>query len=235
MYIAVNEMSVPNSSIISIIPTALKKYFFNINLCEAQEIGFIQGQPIHIRFPDGNMYISQKGVLTVNPRNAVRATRKHMEEMLEKATGSSIYSFKEQIKDGYITIDGGHRIGITGTVIMGEGGVEFIKSISAMNIRIANQVPDAAKNVMEYIFDGDIKSTLVVSPPGCGKTTILRDIARNISHKGYSVGIADERSELASMNMGESIFDLGEHTVVLENCPKAVAMTMLFTRRYYYG
>lgn len=227
MHIVTNEEVVPRHNIINALPMSLRRSMFNINLDEAEEIRLIQGKPIFIRYSDGDYYITQKGVLCREKTDGIEASKKHIDELLERITKSSLYSVKDEIKNGYITIDGGHRVGVVGTAVTEDDKVGFIRNISAMNIRLATEVVGAADKVIEKVKSDGIKNTLIISPPGCGKTTLLRDIIRNISESGYCVAVADERCEIASMHNGESVFDLGGHTTVLENCPKAYAMKSL--------
>lgn len=228
MYIAVNEMPVKGRELMSILPSAVKRYTCNVNPDEATEMRLIVGKPFTIRYPDGDYYLTPKSVLSRCPAGAVIINQSMMDEMLEKITKSSLYSVKEEIRNGYITIEGGHRVGIAGTAVTENGNVEFIKNISAMNIRIANELKDISNEVIgAVVHDGRPLNTLVVSPPCAGKTTLLRDIARKLSYKGFAVAIADERCELAAMYRGKSPFDLGITTAVMDNCPKDKAMLML--------
>ena len=228
MYIATNEETVSRHNIINIMPQGIRKFMYNVNLDEAEEIRIIQGSPMYIRYPDGDYFPTTKGVLSKSVQNGIIVLKKHIDEMLERITKSSLYSVKDEIKNGYITIDGGHRVGITGTAVTEGGDIEFIKNISAINIRLASEIIGASDSIIdEIIKDGIIKNVLIISPPGCGKTTLLRDIARNISNRGYCVGIADERCEIAAMHNGESGFNLGYRTAVLDNCLKSDAMEML--------
>ncbi len=227
MYIVTNEEQGLRRTIINIFPPSIKKYLHNINLDEAEEIRLIKGKPLVVRYSDADYYPTVKGVLSGNDRNGVKVNKLQLDELLEKITKSSLYSLKDEIRNGYITIEGGHRVGITGTAVTEEGEVEFIKNISALNIRLATEILGASDSVMADIADGGIKNTLIISPPGCGKTTLLRDIVRSLSDMGYFVSIADERCEIAAMSDGMSAFDIGSRTSVLENCPKAYAMKTL--------
>ena len=228
MYILANAAEVKIHSIISFMPRDIRRYFYNINLDGASEIRLRLGKPIAIHFQDGCRYISQRGNLTAVPSSAVRATRAHIEEALEIATASSVYSVKDEIKNGYITVRGGHRIGIAGTAVSEGDKVSFIKDVSALNYRIASEVIGAADKVMPLILrDGRVKSTLIISPPGAGKTTMLRDITRRLSYEMYRVSVVDERREIAAMNDGVSAFDLGMNTDVMEGADKAEGMLMV--------
>ena len=166
--------------------------------------------------------------MTPIPNSTLKVTREHIDEAIEIATSSSVYSVRDQIKNGYITIAGGHRIGITGTAVIKEDKVSFIKDISGLNYRLAGEVIGAANEVVPMILKGGgIKNTLIISPPGAGKTTMLRDIVRQLSYKSYRVSVVDERSEIAALCEGRSAFDLGFSTDVLEGVDKAEGMLMV--------
>lgn len=227
MYIATNEDFCIKHNILSVLPVSIKRYMCGVNLDEAEEIRLIQGKEMFIRYPDGDYFITTKGVLSKSAQYALKVSKKHLDELLERITKSSLYTVKDELKNGYITIDGGHRVGICASAVTENGSVEFMKNISAMNIRIANEITGAADSVIEYVSGDEVKNTLILSPPSCGKTTLLRDLVRRLSYSGYSVGVADERCEIAAMYGGESAFDLGPRTMVMDNCPKEIAMTML--------
>lgn len=186
------------------------------------------GKPLCINYSDGRFYLNAKGNLTPIPNSTLKVTREHIDEAIEIATSSSVYSVRDQIKNGYITIAGGHRIGITGTAVIKEDKVSFIKDISGLNYRLAGEVIGAADEVVPMILKGGgIKNTLIISPPGAGKTTMLRDIVRQLSYKSYRVSVVDERSEIAALCEGRSAFDLGFSTDVLEGVDKAEGMLMV--------
>ncbi len=162
----------------------------------------------------------------------------HTEEILEilqKICDNSIYTYQNQICNGYITIKGGHRIGITGNVVIKDGQVTNISHIYSLNFRIARQVLDCSNYVLPYVINkNSIFNTILVSPPGRGKTTILRDLVRKLSNgiteyhfKGINVAVADERGEIAAIYKGVPQNDIGERTDVLDNIPKALGMKML--------
>ena len=226
MYFAANEAAA-GADITDILPLKLRMSFCGADLDGASEIRLSEGGPVTVRYPNGDMYLSRQG-LTKSRFGAVRVGAAQMAEILERAVRSSLYSVKDEIKNGYITVEGGHRIGIAGTAVTEKGSVEFIRNISAMNIRLAREVIGAADGIADRIDDGVMpKSTLIISPPGAGKTTMLRDIARTLSLGGRAVAVADERCEIAAMHGGRSAFDLGGMTSVMDNCPKAEAMLML--------
>ncbi len=228
MYIATSAAVRQTSGITSFMPRDIRKFLYNIDLGGASEIRLRLGKPAAIYFPDGCRYVSRRGNLTTVPASAVRVTRSHIEEALETATASSVYSVKDEIKNGYITVRGGHRIGIAGTAVLEGDKVSFLKDVSALNYRVASEVIGAADKVMPLILkDGKVKNTLIISPPGAGKTTMLRDITRRLSYDMYRVSVVDERREIAAMCDGVSAFDLGNNTDVLEGADKAEGMLMV--------
>ena len=165
----------------------------------------------------------------------VIVTQGDIKETLEYISNYSMYAYEEEIKKGFITMQGGNRVGLCGRVVCDGDNVRTIRNISAVNIRVAHQMVGCADSVMDKLYESygqDIHNTLIVSAPCCGKTTLLRDIIRNISdgfmgHRGMTVGVADERSEIAACNMGVPQNDVGARTDVLDGCPKSRGMMML--------
>lgn len=148
--------------------------------------------------------------------------------ILKKVSENSIYAIQNDINSGFLTIKGGHRIGITGETIIEDKKIKNIKNISSMNIRIAKQIIGVSDKVMDSVFKDKIfTSTLIISPPGCGKTTLLRDIIRRLSNEKYNIGVVDERGEIASMIEGKSYLDIGKRTDVMSFCSKAKGINML--------
>lgn len=191
-------------------------------------------QPLLIVLPDIDYTVASGGVLRTDPQNAYLCTEDDIARVVQAISKSSIYALEQELKMGYITIEGGHRIGLAGQAIMNQGELKAIKNISSLNIRIAREVKKCADALMPYLIGADcrIKNSLVVAPPRCGKTTLLRDIIRNLSGgnellKGVQVGVVDERSELAACKNGIVTVDLGWRVDVLDGCPKAVGILML--------
>lgn len=161
-------------------------------------------------------------------------TQNDMKEILTKMSNYSLYAYEEEIRQGYITIKGGHRIGIAGECILSKGEVKTIRNISSINIRICREVIGSSEGLMKYISSKNrVYNTLIVSPPKCGKTTILRDITRNISYgvkniglEGKKVSVIDERSEIAACYNGIPQLDVGIRTDVLDSCFKKDGMIM---------
>ena len=187
-----------------------------------QEIRIKVGKPIIL-----NLAFEEK-VLDYIP------TREDLRHLITKISNYSLYAFEEEIKQGYITLKGGHRVGLAGECVMSKGEVRTIKNISSLNIRICKEVIGASNKVMRLITENDrVYNTLIVSPPKCGKTTILRDIAKNLSNgmyqislKGKKVTIVDERSEIAACYNGIPQMNVGIRTDILDNCLKKSGMIM---------
>lgn len=158
-------------------------------------------------------------------------------KILQKICDNSIYSYQNQICNGFITLDGGHRVGITGNAVVKDGQVINVSYISSLNFRIARQIFNCSNEALSYIlkpYTNDIYNTLIVSPPGMGKTTLLRDLVRRISNgipemnfKGITVGVVDERGEISAMDKGIPQNDIGMRTDVIENISKPLGIKML--------
>lgn len=156
-------------------------------------------------------------------------------EILVRVSKNSIYAIQNEINNGFVVIKGGHRIGVCGEVILDNGKIKNIKNINSMNIRVARQLVGCADKVMPYIIKNkEFTNTLIISPPGCGKTTLLRDIIRQVSNgieklavKGKNVGLVDERGEIAAVSQGIANLDVGKRTDVISNVPKYIGMEML--------
>lgn len=154
--------------------------------------------------------------------------------LMNKISHFSIYTLEEELKQGFITVSGGHRIGLAGKVILEDGKVKAIRDISSFNIRIAREKVGIAEPIIPYIFQGNWMHTMVIGPPQTGKTTLLRDIARIASSgsitrgiQAQKVGIVDERSEIAGCVNGIPQLTFGDRIDVLDACPKAEGMMMM--------
>ena len=197
--------------------------FFNIECIE--EIRLRANKPLCIKTSKGTEVIEY----TVSQQEILQA--------FEKICENSVYSYRKQICDGYITIRGGNRVGIVGSAVVDNGQVININYISSLNFRIAREKIGCSNKIIEDILNieqNTIYNTLIISPPGCGKTTLLRDIVRNISNgikilnfKGKTVGIVDERGEIAAMYKGIPQNDIGIRADVIDNMPKPEAMRIL--------
>lgn len=199
-----------------------------------QEIRLRAGKPVILNMGKEELFIEEGGTLTRNIKTAYCISEWEMTDILNHVCNYSLYAFEDEIRQGFITIPGGHRIGLAGQVVLDEvDKIRYVKNIHYMNIRIAHQVKGAADAVMPILFkDGIFLNTLIISPPGCGKTTMLRDIIRQVSngsafHEGKTVGVIDERSEIAGSYLGLPQNDMGIRTDVMDSCPKLSGMMLL--------
>lgn len=160
------------------------------------------------------------------------ASTENILRLVENFSENSLYSFQKEINEGFITIKGGHRVGISGTSVFENGEIKNIKYISSLNIRIAREKRYCAKDLVDKIYENEFENTLIISPPGCGKTTLLRDFIRVLSDgfknkKGKNVGLIDERSEIAAMYKGVPQNDVGARTDIINNCRKDIGIRMM--------
>ena len=185
---------------------------------EIEEIRLNIGQPVIIRTGNNEIKFDSTPV-----------KKEQLETTLNNLLDYSVYAYEEELANGYITIEGGHRIGICGRAVTEKGRVTLIKDISSINIRHSREITGAAHKIMGHVIDKEsgLQNVVIVSPPKCGKTTLLRDIVRILSSSGYRVGVCDERSEIAGMYQGKPSYDIGPRTDVLDACPKAEGMLML--------
>lgn len=200
-----------------------------------QEIRLRVNSPLFIIYDNQELFVNKDANLSKTRKNAFWVDEHEIKETMEYISNFSFYAYEEEIRQGYITISGGNRVGISGKVILDDEKVKSMKYISFINIRLSHQVKGCADKVMPYIYDEEGKdclNTLIISPPRCGKTTLLRDIIRQLSngggnHPGMIIGVVDERSEIGACYRGVPQNDLGIRTDVLDACPKAKGMMML--------
>ena len=191
------------------------------------EIRLRVGRPLFLTYDGGECFLRQKDT------EPYLVTREDLKETLEYVSGYSLYAYEDEIRQGFLSVQGGHRVGVTGKVILDGNRIRGMKYISCINVRLAHEIQGCAEEVLPYIQTREqIMHTLIVSPPRCGKTTLLRDIIRQMSNgwgniSGVTVGVVDERSELAGCYQGIPQNDLGMRTDILDGCPKAEGMQML--------
>ena len=203
---------------------------YNINENTIEEIRIRVDRPVILKYPEGKEDILDHVV-----------TQNEILNILQSLCNNSIYSYQSQICDGYITLQGGHRVGITGNVAMKDGKITNVNYVSSLNFRIAREIIGASDEILKEVITRinsqnnlknsnsdtsnlEINNTLIVSKPGCGKTTVLRDLVRNISNKGFTVSLIDERGEIASMYKGIPQNDIGLRTDVMDNVTKSLGM-----------
>jgi stage III sporulation protein AA len=206
-----------------------------------EEIRIRENRPLEIGYGGKYAFVLEDGTLTEHHAPAYRPGREICRAMLESVTNHSLYAVEEELKRGFVTVPGGHRIGLAGRTVLEKGAVRHLRDIAAFNVRIARARAGCGASVIPGLLDWEAKTirhTLIVSPPQQGKTTLLRDLVRCISSGewhhpgakswgGRKVGIVDERSEIAASERGVPTFDVGPRTDVLDACPKAEGLMMM--------
>ena len=202
-----------------------------------EEIRLRINKPLIINGNQKDYFYNEKSKkLDRNMDKAYIVTKEDLDQTFQIICKYSIHSFMDDIKKGFITLRGGHRVGIVGKAIVENGKVENIKHISSLNIRISKEVKNCSDKVMDHIIKNSAKinNTIIISPPQCGKTTLLRDIVRNLSNgtekynfKGVNVALIDERNEIAGSYLGIPQMDVGIRTDIIETCPKDVGIMMV--------
>lgn len=155
-----------------------------------------------------------------------------LEQLVEIASRASLHTVLDQVRRGYLTFEGGHRIGLCGTAMLREGEIHALRAISSANLRVARQVKGAVGPVLDRLCPGGrLADTLILAPPGLGKTTLLRDLIRSVSEgeecAPLRVSLADERGEVAAMYNGLPQLEVGRRTDVVEGCSKAQGLMLL--------
>ncbi|WP_051318400.1 stage III sporulation protein AA [Cohnella thermotolerans] len=206
-----------------------------------EEIRIRENRPLEIGYGGRFAFVRGDGSVADDYRAGYKPSREDCKALLEKVTDHSLYAVEEELRRGYVTVAGGHRIGLAGRTVLEGGAVRHLRDVTSFNVRIARARPGCAARLLPALLDKaarTVRHTLIVSPPQQGKTTLLRDLARAVSSGewndpsarswgGRKVGIVDERSEIAACERGVPTFDLGPRTDVLDACPKAEGMMML--------
>lgn len=210
--------------ILKCLPTQLAKLILEHNIQKLEEIRIRANKPVILKL--GQVEIVLNYTITTNEIIGI----------LQNICNNSIYTYQNQICNGFITLPGGNRVGIAGNVVIKDGQVSNISYIYSLNFRISHQINGASDNILKYVLDTEnntIFNTLIVSPPGAGKTTMIRDLAKRISNgineinfRGLDVSIIDERGEIAAMTKGIIFNDVGIRTDVLDNVPKSIGIRM---------
>lgn len=212
------------STILKNFPSSLVQAMDNINFEKVEEIRIRVNKPVIVRLGQNEIVMKYE----VNQNEILN--------ILQAFCNNSIYSYQNQICGGFLTIPGGHRVGVGGSVVIKDGRVSNINNLYSLNIRVAKEVKDCCIPLLQHIIDiskNSVYNTLIVSPPGGGKTTMIRDIVNKISNgipeikfKGVNVSVIDERGEIAAMHRGLPQNDVGIRTDVLDNVPKTIGIRM---------
>jgi stage III sporulation protein AA len=197
-------------------------------LNDATEIRLRQNLPLSVRSGGRDFFLSPRGVRLDSVKGAYLPTARDISATLEKMANHSLYAYDSEIKNGFITLQGGHRVGICGRVTMEGGKIKTIRHVSGLTMRFSRQVLGAADKIFPIVsVRSGVYNTLIISPPGQGKTTVLRDIIRLLSIKGFHVSVVDERSEIAGSRLGAAQNDLGPRVDVMDGVPKAEGMLIM--------
>lgn len=156
-----------------------------------------------------------------------KITSEDLDGVLERATGASVHTAQSSIRNGFVSVPGGVRLGLCGSAALRGGEIDGIRRLSSVSIRIPHELKGCADGIYEPLTDGGFKSTLIISPPGCGKTTLLRELVRRLSDAGHRVSLCDDRGEVAAVWDGEAQFDVGRCTDVMSDAPKGQTSVML--------
>lgn len=208
-------------------------YQAELSLKYLQEIRLRAEKPLVCVYQGEEIFLTAQGKQRKTAEDSFRISKEMLLETVSYIARYSIYAFEEELRQGYLTLPGGHRVGIAGKAVMEDGRIRCMKYISFLNIRLAHEKKGCADSVLPYLVEnGVLCHTLIISPPRCGKTTLLRDIIRQASNgnellKGMNVGVVDERSEIGGCFQGIPQNDLGIRTDVLDGCPKAEGMMLL--------
>ena len=211
------------------LPRKIRELLPEESLAEVQEIRLRSGQPLLLKKTEGLFSLGKEGILvSMSDKGGIRISTADLRETVSLLSAYSLYAFEEELRQGYITIEGGHRVGFCGKTVMENGEIRTLRQINALNIRIAKEQKGWGEEFLPWLMEKeDFCHTLIVSPPGCGKTTLLRDIVRCLSQRGRTIGVVDERGEIAPLRDGIPQMDVGPCTDVLEGCPKAKGMVLL--------
>ncbi|WP_130807147.1 stage III sporulation protein AA [Senegalia massiliensis] len=216
----ISRLDIKLENVLRSIPTRYKETI--------EEIRLRVDCPLMIESLGNDYYVNCNGQVGKEINNSFIIGEKIIKNTFERLCEYSIYAVQDELRNGFITIKGGHRIGIAGKVVYKERSITTIKEISSINIRIARQKIGISKNIMNFLWDkSSIYNTLIISPPQCGKTTLLRDIIRTVSNKGLKVAVIDERSEIGGMYQGKPQNDLGVRTDILDRANKFEGTLMM--------
>ena len=195
---------------------------------EIEEIRLRAGLPLTLGICGESCFITPTGGVSNHEIDAYRVSQEEVQSAFMAVCENSVYAHMDEIRQGFVTLKGGSRVGICGKTVNEDAEIKNFREVSSLNFRIAQEIIGIADNVINCITENfRIKNTLIISPPQTGKTTLLRDIARQISNKGYKTGIADDRGELGAMYNGIPQNDVGAQTDIIDNAPKSKAILML--------
>jgi stage III sporulation protein AA len=200
-----------------------------------EEIRVREGRPLELVCSGGSWFVTAAGSLAEDPLTALLPDREELFRTFQLMAQGSVYAWEEELRAGFLTVGGGHRVGICGRAVVEAGRLRTVRPVASLNIRIARAVPGAASPLLpRLVRRGSLLSTLLIAPPQAGKTTVLRDLVRQVSEgvpplglPGAKVAVVDERSEIGGCIGGVPSMRLGPRTDVLDGCPKADGIMLL--------
>lgn len=200
--------------VLAILPGALRESVGRLRADSLEELRLRAGRP-----PTAVLNGQESRI----PGCAEAMTSRMLEEIVAAATNRSCYAAEASLREGYVTLPGGHRVGLCGTAALRDGCIQSLRELSSVSVRIARQVSCASQELLRQLDS----STLILGPPGSGKTTLLRECVRSLSDGGSRVSLVDERGELAACRLGVPQMDVGRHTDVLTGCKKSEGIYLL--------
>ena len=218
-----------------IFPIRLRTYMsrFHVQWENIREVRLRCNKPLILITRQGEKFLDTSLGFVYKSKEPYMVSSEDVKEMMAYLCQYSLYAYENELRQGFLTIRGGHRVGISGQVVMEDGRIRSVSHITSLNLRVAHDVKGCAFEAFRYIWeDGRTCHTLIISPPGYGKTTLLRDLIRMLSngyntYPGQNVSLIDERSEVAACYQGIPQNDIGIRTDVMEQCPKAVGVEMM--------
>jgi stage III sporulation protein AA len=224
--------------VIRFFPTDLRHLLTKVPvklLPEIIEIRIRINRPLELNCGRQSCLVGSSGGLVEEDSKAFVTGPEELRKVLNAITAGSYYALEEEIAQGYLSLPGGHRVGFAGHVVQSDGKIKLIRNISSINFRVARSFPGTARPLLPLLWkEGRFLKTLIISPPAAGKTTLLREIIRELSYgvaplniPGQHIAVVDERSELAGSYMGIPQLDLGPRTDVLDACPKDEGVYLL--------
>ncbi|MCL2062576.1 MAG: AAA family ATPase [Firmicutes bacterium] len=207
-------------------PHLLRPILGRLNYERLYEIRLRANRPVSLNYGSKFYFLTERGLASMSD-NAFTADAGLINEVVVRATEYSLYAVNDQLRQGFITVTGGVRIGIAGETVREAGETKTVKNYGSVNIRIPHEIKGCADKAYQHCCAPEIHNTLIVSPPGAGKTTILRDLARLLGNRlpAVNVLLADERNELAAAHRGIPQLEVGMHTDVIANALKPYAFT----------
>lgn len=228
------EQKLYKEELLQIFPKELKKRIAeSVPFQEVTEIRLRAALPISIVTAEKTYFLKKEGGLCRKKEQGRILSKEELKMIFERITQYSVFAYKEEIGEGFITVKGGHRVGLCGKYYYEEGKKRQIKDISSLNIRVAREIKNCAISIIPWLFEqGEFCHTLLISPPGKGKTTYLRDIIRFLSDgtekfAGKNISVIDERSEIGNRTREGEGFYLGSRTDLMDHCPKAEGMLLM--------